>query len=702
MKRVQIPDCNSASALSKQLLAASVPASGTHPYLLRKKIASVETLREIAVGELQRIIGYTPNVELKKLKTKAPLVGQILLSPIKIDDALSSIAMIDEQGLKSSLAGGIVKGGAWFSSSLPNAKYGGREMTIAVGEGIATVLSVTQTMNWFGAAALSCWNLKAVAESLRSRYPHARIVILGDVGNGEADAYNAASSSEAVLAIPNLSGLQGTDWNDLLVGAGAAEVKAQLEETLGQNRPLYLSPLDPFGGAKQIVRERFMSEGCRTLHFYRGNWREWTGTYYGQQDEDWARSELYSILSEAVTHDKEKKTVQPFLPTKPKVNNMYDALHAAVLVDSDVEMPTWLNSDGIDRPNPAEIVALRNGLLHLPSQKLHPHSPMFFNGNALEFDYDKNAQQPKIWLEFLQSVWPKSKDCIQTLQEIFGLLLTPDTSQQKVFLIIGPKRSGKGTIAKILTALLGSNNVCNPTPDSLGRNFGLAPLIGKQLAIMGDARFGGRIDQSVIAERLLSISGEDDQTIDRKYKSEWTGPLKTRFMILTNEMPRINDASGALASRFIVLTMTESFYGREDHKLFERLSEELPGIFNWAIQGWLRLRRRGHLTQPKTSREAIEELEALSSPINAFIKECCTVKAGIRIGCTSLYQAWCDWCRQQGREHTGTLQSFGRDLHAAAPSIRVVHPPAKAGQTRTRAYEGIGTLTTSHRGLTKY
>src|SRR5262249_30445448 len=138
-------------------------------------------------------------------------------------------------------------------------------------------------------------------------------------------------------------------------------------------------------------------------------------------------------------------------------------------------------------------------------------------------------------------------------------------------LIVGPKRGGKGTIGRVATALVGRANVCAPTLASLERNFGLAPLIGKQLAIISDARLGSRADQQVIAERLLSISGEDSLTIDRKFLPSWTGQLATRFMILTNELPRIADASGALASRFVVLTLKRSFYGVEDLRLTDRL-----------------------------------------------------------------------------------------------------------------------------------
>jgi putative DNA primase/helicase len=64
-------------------------------------------------------------------------------------------------------------------------------------------------------------------------------------------------------------------------------------------------------------------------------------------------------------------------------------------------------------------------------------------------------------------------------------------------------------------------------------------------------------------------------------------------MFLTNELPRFSDSSGALAGRFVILRMTESFYGKEDTGLTQRLLAELPGILNWAIEGWHRLRERG-------------------------------------------------------------------------------------------------------------
>src|SRR5262249_43797204 len=157
---------------------------------------------------------------------------------------------------------------------------------------------------------------------------------------------------------------------------------------------------------------------------------------------------------------------------------------------------------------------------------LLPHTPAFYNHNALDFAFDPKAHQPGHWLQFLRQLWPDDQAAIDTLQEIFGLCLTGDTAQQKAFLIVGPRRSGKGTSARVLSQLIGSDNVVAPTLAGLGTNFGLWPLIGKRVAIISDARLGARADQQIIAERLLSITGEDGITVDRKFMSPWTGRLQ--------------------------------------------------------------------------------------------------------------------------------------------------------------------------------
>ncbi len=197
-----------------------------------------------------------------------------------------------------------------------------------------------------------------------------------------------------------------------------------------------------------------------------------------------------------------------------------------------------------------------------------------------------------------------------------------------------------------------------------------------------------------MAERLLSISGEDAITIHRKNITAWTGTLPTRFMMVTNELPEIGDASGALPSRFIILRFTESFYGQEDTQLTDRLATELPGILNWAIEGWRRLQHRGSFIQPKSADELVENLHELSSPITEFVRQQCELGAELSVPTTELYAAWREWCKSQGNP-PGTSAILGKELRAAFPGIKKTRPRSSEGREQT--YSGIK-LRGDHRG----
>jgi putative DNA primase/helicase len=452
--------------------------------------------------------------------------------------------------------------------------------------------------------------------------------------------------------------------------------------------PWQINPAAPYDTARLLLQVGFSRDDWPLLHRHRGGFYLWDGKAYPEFAEAEIRARIYAFLDECVVpvkNDQGQREQAPARPNTRKVNEVADALRAVALLPDTVRAPAWLVVDPAD-PNAANLLACTNGLLDLSTGKLLPHTPSYFTHTALDYDYDPNASKPKLWLRFLDELWGDDAESIDTLQELFGYCLAPDTSQQKMFMVVGPKRSGKGTIARVLRRLVGVDNAVAPTLASLGANFGLAPLIGKQVAIISDARLGGRADQAAIAERLLSITGEDALTIDRKYREAWTGRLGVRFLVLTNELPRFSDTSGALASRFIVLALIESFYGREDPALTDNLIPELPGILNWAIAGWRRFRRRGYFVQPASANELIDDLEALASPVGAFVREMCIVGPGEREDVDEMFKIWCAWCSNEGRSKPGTKQTFGRDLRAAVPAMKV----RQNRREGFRFYDGIG------------
>lgn len=460
------------------------------------------------------------------------------------------------------------------------------------------------------------------------------------------------------------------------------------EEELGQPDPLtgrlILSQARTLPTARAYLRQHHDHPDGRTLHSYAGVPYAWAHNRYAPVEVGTLMGSLLGWLHGALRRcPRNPDRLIAFSANPTSVKQALDSILAWTHLPADTRSPSWL-SEAADRLPASELLACRTVNLHLPTRTTIPATPALFTTSALNFDYDPDPEPPHRWIAFLEQILGEDVEAVTALQEWFGYCLTQDTSQQKILLIVGPPRSGKGTIARVLTELVGAGNVVGPTTGSLAGSFGLQPLIGKPLAIVSDARFSGENTATVI-ERLLCISGEDTLTIDRKHLPSVSMKLPTRFMVLTNVLPRLHDASSALPRRFVILQLKNSFLGREDPQLTRTLLTELPGILKWSLDGLDRLRARGHFVPPASSQEAMSDLEDLASPVAAFVRECCVVGPAHRAPLQALYTAWTGWCSRGGVTHTTTRQTFGRDLQAAEPRITV-----RRGTSQARFYEGIG------------
>lgn len=181
----------------------------------------------------------------------------------------------------------------------------------------------------------------------------------------------------------------------------------QVGKTKGQ-----LDPEVPMQSAR-----RFRDDVHPTLIRYEDDWLVHRSSHYEVISADQVRSDVFVYLDE----------VGDFSPTSKSVSNVVDALGAVCLVERGrFAPPCWLDEGHEDYPAD-EILACRNGLLHIPSGELLPSTPQFFTRNGLPYDYDPDAPAPKRWLQFCAEVWEHDPEQIELLQEVFGYLLTPDT-----------------------------------------------------------------------------------------------------------------------------------------------------------------------------------------------------------------------------------------------------------------------------------
>lgn len=400
-------------------------------------------------------------------------------------------------------------------------------------------------------------------------------------------------------------------------------------------------------GAAQIVLERFFTkDGLRQIAYWRESWYSYYQQLWSERTEDDVQKFIHNRLIECRTVDAEGNVID-FNCAQKNVNEMKFQVQQLVGIPSHIAAPAaYVNGRWKEQDASGKIVC-RGQIVDMMTGKVSSNHHMFIP-NGAEWTWDKKASEPVKWIEFLDQLFSGSTQEVELLQEWMGYVLSGDTWAHKGMIIVGPPRGGKGTIGHILARLLGKSMVASPTLHSLGKDFGLQPLLDKRLCLVSDARLSNKADVMAVIEVLLRVTAGDPVDVNRKHKGSLMTSLGARVMMLSNEMPQLYDSSNAINTRFLILTLSNSFLGRENIHLLDELSAELPSIAKWCVEGYKRLKDRGRFSEPESSNNAREEWYQENNPLAQFVEDRCVLGVDEKTEMTQLYEVYKNWSEARG------------------------------------------------------
>lgn len=460
----------------------------------------------------------------------------------------------------------------------------------------------------------------------------------------------------------------------------------------------------------------FLADYTRVLNpqiaWWRGDWYAWrqAENRYVRRDMEAIRAEITAtakaefdkvFLEEQAKPSQEDEKVPVVKKISVQlINAVQEAIRsvAGVLIDTDTPI-AWRF---VDKRWPAEeMMAFRNCSIHVPSfisgatDYQEKRTPNLFCLNAVDYDFDPRAREPRALLAWLESAFPGDREAVDFVQELLGWIVDPSPwtlEMQKILLVAGPTRSGKGTLLRLIEALIGPDAVATTTLRQLGGNFGLAKLVGKRVLAIADARASNRLegDQDAAIEVMLNLSGRDVSRVSRKYKEDLEVRLDLKQIIVCNHVPEVRDRSSAILGRFVCLGMSQSFLGREDDSLDKRLRAERAAILLWAAEGARRLKARGCFVEPASAAELREEAEDTVNPLRRFAREMLELDPSYSCPASDVFITYQDWMKGQGETKIrSNPQWLGRDLAALGLQIRTErrHDPDRHGTVVT--YHGL-------------
>lgn len=294
------------------------------------------------------------------------------------------------------------------------------------------------------------------------------------------------------------------------------------------------------------------------------------------------------------------------------------------------------------------VFTFQNGTLEIETGTFRDFRRNDFCSIIMDYDYDPDALCPK-WEKFIDDVTdeePRRSDVLQTLA---GYILVPDCRYQKIFVLLGSGSNGKSVYLEIIQALFGKQNASVVSPTGLSKEFERVKLKDSLFNIGKDV--SPDFSQGETREYLLQIS--DGTLVQACYKGQTHITFEPRCkLIYAMNKPPVAAVIEGLNRRLHFVQFPCSFVDFPNPKIrtqkpkniniVPELLSELPGIFNWAYDGYKILNAVGYFTETPEQNDITQRFEESSDPVSVFCKEHLFEEPMTRDSVYSIYKEWCE------------------------------------------------------------
>lgn len=400
----------------------------------------------------------------------------------------------------------------------------------------------------------------------------------------------------------------------------------------------------------------------KTVHKYKvtyeGMFYTWNGTHY----EPYNRTQVEQFAEEKFDPKPNGNMRREFWQ-KVKLYNLVD--------------PDWFNKTSEGRMN------FKNCVLNLRDGSVLPQTPDIGFRTTLPCEYLPTAEAPR-FMQFMRDITCNRPDLIAILQEFMGYIFSGSNCKfDKALVLLGTGENGKSTFVKVLRELLGeaSSNL------SLGALYdpqNRALLEGKLCNIAEENNKNSFKD----TELIKNLASGGVVHVKRVYVEPYEFQNTAKIVMLCNELPRSLDATHGFFRKLLIVPFDALFskkLGNRDNDLTNKLLAELPGIFNWAMEGYKRLIEQDGFTESVSGEEKLQEYKQEVSPFIAWFNENCEVSNDDKVEYNrqELYNHFTQWCQSNGEKYVPAMREFLTFLR-----VRVKGQIGKIPQDRKRGKDG--------------
>ncbi|WP_013334786.1 phage/plasmid primase, P4 family [Gloeothece verrucosa] len=373
-------------------------------------------------------------------------------------------------------------------------------------------------------------------------------------------------------------------WNTIRghLGEDAEAFRASLEMKYGNSSLIPNDEKDNLGlpvwAASNIAV--WLAERYRCVLAWNTQIEEWY-RYAAQSEGVWSKEPKYYIWQIIITELETLADIRQQLDEKnqrPTYSSNF-VTGIETLLKAHLAVRGWDETEGL--------LPFNNGVKNLETGEFSPHSPGFRLTWCLPYNYDPLATCEPI-VDWLKVMTKGDEQIIQFIRAHLNAVVTSRVDIQSYLELIGPGGTGKGTITRLATALIGDRNTISTTLRNLEENrFDTARLYNARLVVITDAeKWGG--DVSV----LKALTGQDKLRYEEKFKQPLDGfYFRGRVMICANEPIQSADYTSGLERRRQTVYMTNKIPLKSQKTLISLNNKGvtgdfvpyLPGLMNWVL-----------------------------------------------------------------------------------------------------------------------
>ena len=286
-----------------------------------------------------------------------------------------------------------------------------------------------------------------------------------------------------------------------------------------------------------------------------------------------------------------------------------------------------------------------NGVLNLKTGQFEKHSRKYKFTHCIQANYIEDPEPSYKFQEFIETCTEGNREKEKHLQEVVGYMLSELYTAKKVPMLIGKPHSGKSTLNRIISTLIGKEDVANVPLHRLHERFVLAHLSTKKVNICSE------INDEALSniEVFKNITGNDEIVAEYKGKDHFTYSSKIKLLFSGNTMPVLKnrDVTSAFFDRltFIIFNYTVPEEERDYELEQDILKYDRSYIVYWAVEGLKRLMNNKFIFS-ECKESIVFKQKYIKEQNNTvdFVKHKCIFGKGFKIHKRVLYNEYLKYC----------------------------------------------------------